>query len=383
MGRPGRPRRRKRGDERRRRGTGSLSYHRPSGSWRAQLPRALDPARTPRYFPTREAGAAWLAAELARARGDPTAPGGPGQTLAAWLDGWLGRREPPPGAPRQTWHGYRTAAAAAEPLWTVPLDRLTHLHFEQLLTDLERRGLRPATVSAYRRALNVALNDAVKARLIPDNPLRLARPTRLERSEVAVLDAADVARFLRQADRHPLAALWRLLVTLGPRPGEARGLRWEDLDLEADPPTVAIRRSHGDRDGAIGPTKTRRERVLILPAPCAAALRRHRAAQAVASPWVFVNPGTGRPWSAGAIRDAYKALRRAAGVKPVKLQALRHSAATALVQRWPLPEAARILGHSNPSITARIYTRALDRNQAEIAAWLGERLPETADETGD
>src|ERR1700677_3684176 len=114
----------------------------------------------------------------------------------------------------------------------------------------------PAPVHATPRA---ALNGAVRAGLASVNPGRSPElpkaprprpqvwtPPLTERWQqdgwrpaVGVWTAAQTAQFLAQVRGHRLYALFHLVALRGPRRGEAAGLRWSDLDLDAGTLTVA------------------------------------------------------------------------------------------------------------------------------------------------
>ena len=65
------------------------------------------------------------------------------------------------------------------------------------------------------------------------NPAALARPPRVERSEIEPL-TADECREVLAASRGRLnAARWSVALALGLRQGEALGLMWDDIDLDA------------------------------------------------------------------------------------------------------------------------------------------------------
>ena len=89
-----------------------------------------------------------------------------------------------------------------------------------------------------------ALEDAVAARLIDFNPAAAAKVPRIERHrELEVWSAADVAAFLQHIAEDRLAALYMLAATTGMRRGELLGLRWQDVDLDSEPPRLQVRRS--------------------------------------------------------------------------------------------------------------------------------------------
>lgn len=78
------------------------------------------------------------------------------------------------------------------------------------------------------------------------------------------------------AEESSLHAYIALSLFTGVRPEEARALRWDHIDVESEPPTVAIWRSarqHGD-------TKTEASRrTLSLTTPVVAALKQRRVQQ--------------------------------------------------------------------------------------------------------
>jgi integrase len=101
----------------------------------------------------------------------------------------------------------------------------------------------------------------------------------------------DLFRFLEftKGDRYEPA--WVFLATTGMRRGEALGLRWTDLDLEAKRPTATIRRaaiaiSHRREKGK---TKTVKSRLIGLDARTVNSLKSWKARQAKER--LMVGPG--------------------------------------------------------------------------------------------
>lgn len=98
-----------------------------------------------------------------------------------------------------------------------------------------------------------------------------------------VWTAAEVGRFLEFIWEERLGPLYILAATSGARRGELLGLRWADLDLDATPPVMRIRRTlvqYGTVIAEKEPKTPRSRRTVALDAAAVAALRRHRIAQA-------------------------------------------------------------------------------------------------------
>ena len=80
-----------------------------------------------------------------------------------------------------------------------------------------------------------------------------------------------------------LAAIWIVAATTGMRRGELLGLRWGDLELDAEQPTLRIRGAYvqyGAPRVEKEPKTPRSRRTIALDTSAVAALRRHSAAQA-------------------------------------------------------------------------------------------------------
>lgn len=56
-----------------------------------------------------------------------------------------------------------------------------------------------------------------------------------ERADVQPLDPDQARTLLHTVAGHRLEALFTVALAIGLRPGEALGLRWEDVDLEPEP----------------------------------------------------------------------------------------------------------------------------------------------------
>jgi integrase len=152
-------------------------------------------------------------------------------------------------------------------LGRVPLRRLTIVHLERLYAELRTRGhqdgepLAPKTVLNVHQVLRTALSDAERKGLVSRNVAGfIDPPCHGVAPEQRCWDDAQLRALLDVAADHRLGpALWLTAMT-GMRRGEVLGLRWSDIDLDAE--RLSVQRSAT----CIGyqvhttPTKTRTSR---------------------------------------------------------------------------------------------------------------------------
>ena len=266
------------------------------------------------------------------------------------------------------------------------------------------RPVSAATLHRIHATLRAALTGAVRAGPISVNPgrypelPRAARPRpqvwtpaltgrwQLEgwRPAVGVWTAAQTAQFLAQVRGHRLYALFHLVALRGPRRGEAAGLRWSDLDLDAGTLTVAGQLQQiGGRLVAGPPKSDAGRRVIALDKTTITALREHRTRQqaeraAAGTRWVetgyVFTTVTGTPFRPDRMTRQFAKLVAASGLPPVTLHGLRHGAATiALAAGADLKVVQDQLGHSTITLTVDTYTSVLPetaRTAAEHTAAL-------------
>lgn len=141
-------------------------------------------------------------------------------------------------------------------------------------------GLAPKTVRHVHTMLRKALEDAVRWGQLSRNPADRADPPRPRTPEMRTWSPEQLRVFLRHVESHRLSAAWLLLVTTGMRRGELLGLRWRELDLEAE--LIAIIRAHVLVDRQLGvsePKTAKGRRTVALDQTAAVALQSHRRRQ--------------------------------------------------------------------------------------------------------
>lgn len=232
------------------RGDGEGSVFTVRGKWRAQLPYSSEGGVRKfitKSFDTKDEADRWMTERRhGRYQGENLAP--EQRTVGAFLDEWLelhGRNVGP-----KTTRSY-------EDFVNVHLKPgLGHVRLQKLTTPIVQRFLNakadekkkdgklryaPATVKHMRDTLRGALNCAVEWGMARDNPAKKARPPKPRQRTLRVLSVAEARKLLTALEHLSDGPMFRLILALGLRKGEALGLKLEDLDLNATPPTIHIR----------------------------------------------------------------------------------------------------------------------------------------------
>src|SRR5579864_1083513 len=128
-----------------------------------------------------------------------------------------------------------------------PLAKITPLEIQSLYTKMqepvsgEERGLSARTVRYTHAVLRSALQQAVKWRLMPQNPADDVELPKQARTEMQVFDPQQARRFLDSAEDDRLGALFAIAVTAGLRPSEYSALKWPDINSTSG--TVSVSRT--------------------------------------------------------------------------------------------------------------------------------------------
>jgi integrase len=266
------------------------------------------------------------------------------------------------------------------------LDKLQPEHLEAFYTRLEADGLSSTTALLHHRVISRALKVALQRGRVARNVATLVDAPTPRREEAQPLTAAEAKRLLYAAKDLPNGARWSVALALGLRQGEALGLLWDAVDLDAGTLTVrrALQRQKGKGLVLVEPKSRAGRRTIKLPAPLRDALRTHRIRQAeqrmtVANAWedhdfVFCQPN-GRPIDARRDWLDWKALLKAADVRDARVHDARHTAATLLLQQGvPARVVMEVLGHSQISLTLGTYSHVVPELAEEAAQRMEDAL---------
>jgi integrase len=210
-----------------------------------------------------------------------------------------------------------------------------------------RRGT-PYRANRALALLSKMLSLAVRWEMRTDNPAKGVERNHEER-RYRYLSPGELERLIAAIAAHPnqtASNIIRLLLLTGARAGEVLGATWEQLDLDAGVWTKPWHR-----------TKQRREHRTPLSSPARQLLVEMKAT-AGSCPYVFPDvKGTG---PLREVRHDWAKICETATLEGVRIHDLRHSFASFLASSGlSLPVIGALLGHSEPSTTAR-YSHLLD-----------------------
>jgi len=318
-------------------------------------------------------------------------------TVEHWLKSWLDTEVRPTLRPRT--HEQYASVCNGHLIPALGYRRVRSLTPTDVRAYMQGKleaGLSARTVGNHHIILRRALEIAFRYGYVEKNVARLVSAPRARRYKLEPLTPEEMKRFLAACKGHSLEPVFVALGATGMRIGEALGLSWSHIDLQAGTvrieqilyrmPVVA-RKADDDEVFALGEPKTEKSRrTLVLPAAAVAILKAHRtkeverrlAAPAWLNEWDLAFTGDhGIPLSDRMVRYEFQGLLEKAGItgRRIRLHDLRHGAATyMLAQGVPMKVVQEVLGHSQMSITSDTYSHVLPELQREAADRLGDVL---------
>lgn len=335
---------------------GSIA-RRPDGTWRARY-RGPDKRERSKHFPRKGDAERWLAGvEVAKTRGEWIDPTLSRVTVGAWCRTWLdaqGQLKP------TTRVRYESIVSRhVEPAWgRVALAEVAPADVAAWLGRLTASGLAAATVRYVHRVLSLALAYAVLDGRLSRNP---AEGVPLPRAK------ARTKRFLSHGELEQLAAecpnhstLIYVLGYTGLRFGEVSALQVGDLDFMRR--RIHVNRAMSEVRGraVVGTPKDHEVRSVPIPPFLVDLLALHVAGRP-GDALAFPAPGGGFLRNGNFRRNVFDAAAERAGVVALTPHGLRHTAASLAIQAGAsVLSVCRMLGHSSPVVTLKVYAQLFD-----------------------
>ena len=228
-----------------------------------------------------------------------------------------------------------------------PIKEITIKDINDYLLNLKNKGFGKNTIITAKTPLNLIFNYAITNEYILSNPCQHAKMPVMQKASPRLAASNHDEQAILDSDDQFIVPKIALLT--GMRKGEIYGLRWEDIDF--DEKIISVKRSIG-WDSASRPvvqspkTKTSIRDIPLLPQLEKVLLPIRKQSGYVA----------GEPQTSAMHQHNYAAYQKRVGITATMHQ-LRHSFATiALENGVPLKSVSELLGHSNITVTANVYT---------------------------
>ena len=269
--------------------------------------------------------------------------------------------------------------------------KIEPLEIQGLYAEMQERGLSARTVRFTHAVLRAALHQAVKWRLIPQNPTQSVDLPKQAKGEIQVLNPQQARDFLKEAAKDRYHVLFAVALTTGMRPSEYLALKWPDVNFKQG--TVSVIRTLEPVKGGgwrFADTKRARSRRLVkLQESVLKLLSEYRDSQAeeraaangdaAAADLIFVN-SNGNPLNErNLVQRNFQVILERAKLPRIRLYDLRHTAATlALGAGVPAKVVSEQLGHASVAFTLDTYSHVLPHMQEAAAAQMEALLFESA-----
>lgn len=261
------------------------------------------------------------------------------------------------------------------------VQRLTKAHIDGLVSDLLVGGTRTGkgrtrrpwgaiAVNKFTQTVAMVLTYAQRQGLVKRNVAEHVDPVAVGHRSVDTYTEAEVKMLLASIAEDRLGHAWELALC-GLRRGEIAGLRWADVDLDAK--TLSVVNNRVDAGGKAvenDPKSVISRRKIPLPDRLVVVLKaakKRQAAERLAlgsdgGSWEYVvSNEAGGPYHPQVLSRYWRDAVKVAGLRPIKLHAARHTAATAMhLAGVPVAVIAAWIGHKDASLTMRLYAHSQD-----------------------
>jgi integrase len=235
----------------------------------------------------------------------------------------------------------------------IPLNQITSRDIDQFISSVYSKAKYAAAL--YHRTLKAAINKAVVWNYLEDNPFNKIKSPKVANSFPAYITEAELILILNKTDNQLYKDIFTTAFYTGMRLGEILNMKWNWIDFSQD--IITVKNSDEFR------TKTKRERIIPIHQRINSILRKRLPLGKLQSKNLVFYHIVAIKLNEGYISKRFKKAVRAAKLDDkIHFHTLRHSFASALVQRSvSLYAVKELLGHENIK-TTQIYSHLQKEN---------------------
>ena len=283
----------------------------------------------------------------------------------------------------QTYERTKFTARKLEPIYAIPLDRITPDQIQALYNSY-KDDLSSASIYKIHKLLRAAFKKALVTRKIAQNPMDAVEPPKVTQEEITIFSFTELLRLfrtLRKKEWQHMYPFFYLLLVTGMRVGELLALKFEDIDFEGREIHICRTKVGRTGDKTNEPkTKAGNRYVPILydkTLDCIKNLRQEGNLTRLTG-YLF-QTRSGKSVNYNNLRRDWVKICEDAGIELKHIHAFRHTFATAaLAKGIPVLEVSRILGHSNATTTLNMYGHSMPGyNKRLIEQFQKKKKPKT------
>jgi integrase len=274
-------------------------------------------------------------------------------------------------------------------LGKLKFDDITPQILQNFANDLYQRGsLATGTIHKIFDIIKVALNKAVKMKIIKENPSRYVDLPKLRKKEIKVWELEQINQFIQEIkairNDDQFFTAYLLAISCGMRQGEILGLRWNDINFSKKLIFIRQTLSHDAKEFKPGAKTNAGVRTInITQSLCDQLLftkeKILKDKQKLGNKYqdydLVVCNKKGSPLHPSNLLKTFKDDTRKVGLPVISFHELRHSHATMLIQQDISPKLIQErLGHSRIGITLDTYSHVLPSMQREVADKLDKMI---------
>jgi len=252
---------------------------------------------------------------------------------------------------------------------------------QKLYNDMKKANYSPKTIRHVHNVLSPAFKQAIKWKMLIQNPCDLCELPQMEKPEMMYFTPQETAKFLDAAKGDKYFSVFLVAIETGMRPEEYLGLQWKDVDFDND--SLSVRRALVVKKGGgfifTEPKTKKSRRSIPISNTVKKALKAHRRKQLEEKiklgaayenlDLVFASE-IGTPLLHGnLLRRHFKPIRDKAKLPKIRMYDLRHTTATLLLSAGENPKVvSERLGHASIVLTLDTYSHVLPTMQKTATA---------------
>ena len=347
-------------------GNGTIVYEQDRKKYRAMFT-TPEGKRISKRFDTKTEASNWIAAIMASVNEQSFVE--PNKiTLGQWIIEYL-ETYAKPNVARKTMRDYLYKASLLQPIEHHPLQKLSVTFIQKFLNNANLTDSNKLRVYKFLKQI---FTKACDIELIKKNIMLKVEAPKYKQQEIETFTADEIIKLLawiKTSDRHQrYYPLIFFAACSGCRIGEVLGLKINNVFENC----VKIDNNLQDYNGLYDTTPKTDSgiRTITLPEEVITSLKEAYASIDNAQPNGYVfHSANGTPLKPSNVERMWRRILQLAGLPHRHFHALRHTHATELLAKGvPMLEVSRRLGHSDPTITLKLYGHVIKGYDEKISA---------------